>query len=401
MKKIKLLASFFILLMMGVCQLQHAQSESTLPKIENYTKGELTMIITPFGSGPDEINIGNISEDGIIHFNWPEIDLNNYSMLDMFMAPVESVFNEGFCNADQKKDSIERRAVKKAEIFLYKYGQAVGSLTAATQKEVFDNYGSNRSTSLVLGSAISWVYCDSDASLVAECKKEVALENAYDFVETTNFNVQFKKGWNLVEHTFIEKEDWKNDTDQGSLPKTRSVNTITQIPENINWHINYWANDEYLEIEQQLLGKTPITKEQYENWVPKKLEKLKRSSYEIGKETEESPTKNNVNIVFEKKLEKVNITIIDCAGDKESATMLTLIKDMSSKPWHNKSESGYSSSKKMGDILAIIVFKEKQGITAISYIMNNRFLLIAESSTMTPERLWGLLEKLPVDNLTY
>ncbi len=35
-----------------------------------------------------------------------------------------------------------------------------------------------------------------------------------------------KKGWNLVKHTLVEKEDWRNETTQGSLPKTISKTSL-------------------------------------------------------------------------------------------------------------------------------------------------------------------------------
>jgi hypothetical protein len=132
--------------------------------------------------------------------------------------------------------------VDTKNIFLYKNGQQVGSLFPATQKEMEDNGSLNRYTSLILGSEISWFYSDSDVTFKATCTVNNESEGYYNFKEVTTYDIKFNKGWNLVQHTLAEKEDWKNGEEQGSLPKTMTKTTITKIPETINWYVKYWGN---------------------------------------------------------------------------------------------------------------------------------------------------------------
>lgn len=66
-------------------------------------------------------------------------------------------------------------------------------------------------------------------------------DNSYDFEEVTSYDIYFKKGWNLVKHTLIEKEDWKNETDQGGLPKTISITSIVEFPSDVKWYVKLFG----------------------------------------------------------------------------------------------------------------------------------------------------------------
>ena len=57
----------------------------------------------------------------------------------------------------------------------------------------------------------------------------------------TNYDILLKEGWNIVKHTLVEKEDWKNESNQGSLPKLITKTSITTIPNNINWYLKYFG----------------------------------------------------------------------------------------------------------------------------------------------------------------
>ncbi|MCF6297740.1 MAG: hypothetical protein L3J08_07125 [Flavobacteriaceae bacterium] len=369
-------------------------------QIENHTKGELEIKVTPFGLKGNEINVGKVLEDGTIHFNWPEINVNSYNGSEFFMSSIKKVVGMDSCEEkqiDQNNDSI--KIVNTESLFLYKYGQPVGLLYPATQKELENNAGSNRTTSLVLGSMISWFYSNGDVTFKAKCTVNQEWENSYNFKKVTNYELNFKKGWNIVQHTLLEKEDWKSDTDQGSLPKTISKKTMMTIPSNINWYLEYWANDEYLEIEHQLLKQTPITKKQFENWIPKYLSSFNRTDYEIGKKLERITITNTANLIFEKGLKKIDITIIDCAGSAEGAKAYTAILSVLGTEWKENSSTGYQSSTKMDDIPVLIEYK-KGKITTLDFNSNGRFLIHAKGNEMKPDELWSYLKKLDIEKLS-
>lgn len=391
----------YILFLLSILCLQSSKAQQTqaiLPKIENYTKGELEIKVAPFGL-ENPIAVGKVTADGVIHFNWNN-DISSIKDPQFYMSSIKNAVGMTFCNDKEiEQNNKEAKSVDAIGLFLYKYGQQVGALYPATQKEIEDNIGINRSTSLVLGSSVSWFYSDSEVMFKATCTVNNKRENVYDFKETTSYNIQFKKGWNMVLNTLVEKEDWKNNNEKGSLPKTITKTSIAKIPNTINWNLKYWANDEALETEHQLATQEPITKEQYENWLPKKIGKLKRTEYEIGKKLERMPTLNNIQLLFEKGLKKIDLTIVDCADNKDAASMYTLMKDMASRDWKDDKETGYDSASKMDDKRVMTTYNEKEAKTVLSYNANDRFLIKAEATNIKPEELWKHLKTLNLETL--
>lgn len=228
----------FTITLFQSCKAQ--QTQTTLPKIEDYSKGELEIKVTPFGL-ENSISVGKITADGTIHLSWNN-DISSIKDPEFYMDSIKNALGMTFCNDKEiEQNNKEANSVDSSGLFLYKNGQQVGALYPATQKEIESNEGANRRTSLVLGSTISWYYSDSDVVFNGKCSVNIQQENVYDFKEVTSYTIQFNKGWNMILNTLVEKEDWKNGTEMGSLPKTMTKTSITKIPNTINWYLNYWA----------------------------------------------------------------------------------------------------------------------------------------------------------------
>jgi hypothetical protein len=380
-----------------------AQNSGTAPKIENYTKGELEIKVAPFGLDGNEINVGKVLPDGTIQFSWPDIDLADYESSDFFMKQLKRSIGMNFCH-DKKieENNTEINAADTQYLYLYKYGEIVGSLHPSTQKE-FNGSDDN----LHIGSTISWYYSNGDGKFKAICTVYEEKRGANDVYEidknnvgnTTTYDINFKKGWNLVEASLLELKDQKRGDELVITRFKERKATINQIPNNINWHMKYWANDEYLEIEHQLPKQTPITKEQYKNWMPEKLSNLKRTVYKIGKKLERISSTDNIDLVFEKGGEKINVTILDCAGSKESAKAYTMILGMTSQEWKDDTDTGYQSATKMDSVPVIVEYNEKEKATTLTYNSNGRFSINANGSKMDPDELWDYLKLLNLEKL--
>lgn len=210
------------------------------PKIENYTKGKLEIKIASFGLD-NPIQVGEITPDGSILFKW-DYDIAAIKDSEFYMSSIKNSLGMNFCNDKEIVQSNEEaKALRSKDLFLYKDGQQVGVLFAGTQKGIENNNGSNRRTGLILGSTISWVYTDSDVLYTGTCSVNFEQENLYNFKEVTRYDLNFKKGWNMVLNTLVEKEDWKNGAEIGSLPKSITKTSISNIPETMSWYLNYWA----------------------------------------------------------------------------------------------------------------------------------------------------------------
>ncbi len=216
-------------------------SVSSSLQIENYSEGKLEIKVAPFGLNGNEITVGKVFKDGSIIFNWPEMDLSSMPDSEFYLEPIQRVVGMSFCHEKNIEQANETARAVKVDLALFKKGKYVGSLYPSTKKEIQDNPSLNRHTSLVLGSYLTWYYSDSDANFKATCKVNLEYENSYNFQEVTSYDVQFKKGWNLVIHTLIEKEDWENEASKGSLPKVVKLASSTDIPPTINWYMKYFG----------------------------------------------------------------------------------------------------------------------------------------------------------------
>jgi hypothetical protein len=381
---------------------QNSSINSLLPKIENYTKGELEIWVTPFGAdSPNEIKVGHISADGSIHFKWPKINIEDYKASWFFMHSLD--FLLGMYNCNEEIITEKNEVIKAADtkfLFLYnKYGDFVGSLHPATHKEI-----ENSHDFLTIGSYFTWFYSNGDGKLNAVCTKYNRIKDSDEFdknsiYNTKIYNINFIKGWNLVEHKVLEVKDQKWNDQLRSMRYKEEKLSINKMPSTANWYLNYTANDESLRIERELAIQKPITKEQYKNWAPKKLGKLKRTTYEVGKKLKRMPTLNNIELLFEKGSKKATVTVVDCAGSKDAASMYTLILDMLSRDWKDTTKTGYNSASKMDDKRVMIEYNEKEVKSILTYYANDRFLIKAEAINIKPDELWKTLKKLQIEKL--
>jgi len=361
-------------------------------QIENYTKGEIEIKVASFGY-ENPLTVGKVAEDGNIHFTWPEINLDTIENSDMYMTSIQEMAGGSFCKDPDALFSNENAKLVKVDyIDVHKYGQRVGTIIPSTQKD-------QKHRKDQLGTTLYWVISDSETSANTTCVEKTEWEGAYSFDKITTYDLQFSKGWNLVSTTLEEMEEWDNGTEKGSLPKIIKIKSVDKIPDSLHWYLNYWANDELLEKEQQLMMLKPIAKEKYENWLPKKLGNFRRTSFEIGKELERLPTTNNINMIFEKGQKTIELTIVDCAADKKTANMFTLMEDMASRDWRDKTETGYKSAAKIDDTRVMTEFNEKETKTTLNYNANDRFLVGAEAIGSTPEELWEYLKTLQLEVL--
>lgn len=126
---------------------------------------------------------------------------------------------------------------------------------------------------------------------------------------------------------------------------------------------------------------------------------LNRTNYEVGKELERMPNTNNINLLFENGTKKIDLTIVDCVGNKNAASMFTLMQDMASRDWKDKKETGYQSASTMDNIRVLTDYNKSDSKTLLTYNAKHRFSIIAEASDIEPEELWAYLKDLDLETL--
>lgn len=387
----------FSVVFLKTCNAQ--QTETILPKIENYTRGELEIKVAPFGLD-SLISIGKVTANGAIHFNFPDTHLGTTDETQFYTTQkIGRAIGMHVCHDKLIEDQTEEvTALEVKNIFLYKYGQQVGALFSATQDEANRNEFS-------LGSKLSLVLSSGEGKFKATCtvyeddtsgNGEVDKNNLRN---KTSYNINLKKGWNFVEHKLVKTKELEDDRGKYKRRLIEEKLSIDKIPTTMNWYIDYWANDASLEIEQDLIVKTPITKSQYQDWLPTTLGELKRTDYEIGKKLERVPTLNNIELLFEKGTKNAKVTIVDCASNIQSAKMFTLMQEMANTIWKDKTDTGYRGILKLENTGVIVEYNDSEVKTLMSYTTNGRFLVKAEAENIKPEELWELLKTIEIENL--
>ena len=211
--------------------------ESSL-KIEDYNYGTLEMKVIPFGLGK-EIPVGNIKEDGTIQFVWPEIDLKSIESSAIFMEPIKTaLLGMNYCEEDQIEENTENcKIVNTQFIYLYKAEKQIGVLFPATDRSLLENEPANIYSVLSPGSSLSWFLSSGECNFKAKCEEQMEWEGKYNFTKENIYDVQLKKGWNIVQYTLAEIEEFKDENGAGKMEKKVDVKTLDRIPENIKWHI--------------------------------------------------------------------------------------------------------------------------------------------------------------------
>lgn len=386
------------------CKAQQLQTD--LPKIENYTKGELKIKVETFGSRTP-IHVGKITTDGTIHFKFPKLDLNAmYADEEAYFFNMQTMARAvGFfvCHDKEVIENTETvNAIEIRHFFLYKYGQIVGEIHPASQEEVVKN-------DFAIGSSVSWFYSDGDGKLKATCsvyENDQKIEYELDrntLRNKTSYDISFKEGWNIVQNKLLEKKDMIINSNSYSRRLIEEKTSVTKIPSHINWYMNYTANDEALEIEQQLLRLKPITKAQFKKWLPEKAADLTRTSYELDKALEDSDSKsNNAFLVFEKGIQKMEIAVIDGARvpvELKMAKFSFAMDEQFEREDKPASDTSVSDAADKGEVHHISKEDKEKKTSEIMSVFKDRIVLYASGENMTAKQLWEAIKTLDVASI--
>ena len=147
---------------------------------------------------------------------------------------------------------------------------------------------------------------------------------------------------------------------------------------------------------KKLTNLEPVTKEQLKNWMPKNLNDLKRTAYNISKQGGAS----SVKLTYKDENNKnVQITIIDGAGAGASyVSMFTMFTQVEI---DKETETGYERTTTY-DSQKVLVKYNKSGnyeSSNITCLINERFGVEARGKNMNPKELWHYIKKLKIKKL--
>ncbi len=369
------------------------QSKTSLPKVENYLKGELdytleALDLVQMQANGEEIILGKINKNGTVHFNLPEFNIKTlYDSINLQHYNFQSLFLMQDCKdrdvfAETPFDAIY--AQKYDPIFIKKYGKNVAVLYPVTNEKMLSN-NKYTSDSLAVGSKYFWFYLDRAIAYNDKCIKK-SFNGNYDIEVAISANIQFKKGWNFIEENLVEIQNFSRGDYHTTLPKKIQFTQSSPVSKKVKWFLKQIMDDKKIQSAKKLFNLDPITKENFQKWLPKKAGDLTRTSYEIGKTLDRSASKNNAFLVFENGNQKMEIAVVDGAESPDDLEMVNFAFEMSEVKVDNGVNyvTRYDDNAKQSQILS--VFKD-------------RIVLQASGENMTAEQLWEGIKALDIASI--
>jgi hypothetical protein len=109
----------------------------------------------------------------------------------------------------------------------------LGVLMASNSKEMAEwlfNYGMDEP---VLGYHLQWYYMDADASAEGTCSVETYTGSGEEkFNNITEFNIDFKEGWNIIKHHYSDRFQSE---DGRSFHSKLEITQLESLPKDLQW----------------------------------------------------------------------------------------------------------------------------------------------------------------------
>ena len=175
---------------------------------------------------------------------------------------------------------------------------------------------------------------------------------------------------------------------------TNKVKEAKQGLENVN-EIIKGAEDLEKNIEK-LSELMPVTKEEIKAWMPKEMDDLKRTEYNIGSQMGISTFKLTFKGDAEK---KIKITISDGAG--KGSAIIAMFSMMQNIEMDKENESGYERTQTLDEQRMLVKYQSSENYekSTLQCLFNERFGIEASAWKMTPDELWEYIKKLDIDTL--
>ncbi len=354
---------------------------SEKPKGElDYAKQELKLILTQLDR--TEYPAGKISKKGTIHFKLPEFDLKKeYDKVGFANNALNVLLEMGTCNnQDPFKNPYNDIYSYKYDISVKKYGLPVAGLKAVSNKNVLKNNQYSADT-LYTGSNYYWFYVDRDVTFKYDC---INLQNGKEISQTAN--MKLKKGWNFIEETLTEKQQFSRNDYTGDMPKTITYSIANPSDKNIKWYIVQYATDNELKLIKNLEEATPLTQKEIEANIPQQINELPLLKQEYGVTTpnNESKNKNAVHLIYgdDSQKKEIEIYFIDSAKHPEDILMVNMVYDM---------EAEYGESDNTKPYVAQYNTQEKT--SKLLYKINDRYIVNAIGLNIKPEAMWKHIQE--------
>lgn len=142
-----------------------------------------------------------------------------------------------------------------------------------------------------------------------------------------------------------------------------------------------------------LVSQTPLSKEQFESWLPETLLGLPQTSASINRLQDIG----SCSATYSEKNTRIGVMVIDAAGEKGADATATY-RMSSTRDYDEKGSWGYTKTKTINGIKVKESYLKDEKFN-LSIFYNNRFAVDIETHEIGEEKLEQLLQELQLDQL--
>lgn len=189
---------------------------STNDRFENWSNGTASICmmyrVLPGQNGPKTIKIGTINSDGSIQFDFPKNVVTQSQLIDrqnILFFDIQESASLNYTKGDTGYFA-------NSSLIVIKNDKPIGTLTIGNSVRVTLNLVNQSNIySGDEGYLLYWAYVEDDCTILAneDWKGEVRRDGTNTIEVETNvvYNLNFKKGWNLVKAEVIDKYELQHE----------------------------------------------------------------------------------------------------------------------------------------------------------------------------------------------
>lgn len=212
-------------------------SRNKAGKLDGWNYGEAKIVMLTMGPSSSAIkhDLGTISSEGGFDIQLPEnVETGNTIKENRFLG----------CGYFGGKGTINYSnsnvGVMGASLQIEKNNTPIGSLHMASAIELVDKWNPlQHAYHDIPGYRLEWYYSNGETSAIGQCIKENRYGAGKDFDLTKVYDVQLKKGWNLVKTAYNGERiliDWgEGKQNKHSYYKEEKFTVINALPEDSKW----------------------------------------------------------------------------------------------------------------------------------------------------------------------
>lgn len=146
---------------------------------------------------------------------------------------------------------------------------------------------------------------------------------------------------------------------------------------------------------EELKTMVPITNDEFKNWMPESIKDLQRTQYQFN-----TAMGANGNLTFSNDNKRLDVSIADGAGETGSAVYATqsFFGGLYG-GFESESDSKRESIEERNGVQIMETYYKQDNRSSIRFVVEDRFIINAEGSNMTPEELFEYVQSLDIKNL--